>query len=73
MENDLAEVQEQLLEIRQALEKFTTVEHPLDVHVLGQVKVQLLDLITVTELLIVTNQAGSPPIPGGFSSDGRQS
>ncbi|GAB3927163.1 hypothetical protein [Larkinella terrae] len=71
MEDAILEIQGNLVVVREMMNRCA--EHPeqLDNHLLGQIKVQLLDLITVTELLIVNNQAPSfpPPSLDGLSPD----
>ncbi|GAB3327680.1 hypothetical protein GCM10027299_28630 [Larkinella ripae] len=72
MEEDLLEIQGELLAIRETLDHCAEQKESIDVYTLGQIKVQLLDLITITELLIVTNQAAIPPQSlDGQSSDHR--
>ncbi|MFD1143400.1 hypothetical protein ACFQ4C_19885 [Larkinella insperata] len=66
METNLSEIQERLLDIRAVMDEHVASNQLLDLHTLGQIKVQILDLLTVTELLIVTNQTS-----GSSSEDGQ--
>ncbi|RAJ92142.1 hypothetical protein LX87_05106 [Larkinella arboricola] len=65
MEIKLSDIQERLLDIRTTMDEHAASNQLLDLHTLGQIKVQILDLLTVTELLIVTNQTTDSSSPNG--------